>query len=164
MDEEQVRTIKWVRLLLGRWRGTGDVKFPTIPTLEYREELEFAANDVQPFVRYEQRAYKKVETGEYTPSHWETGFWRVLPTDEIEILNAQGGGRVEILRGSLEPARDGFLLKAHSVLVANDARMDKTMRQFIFRGDTLEYTLQMSTTSVPDLTLHAQAILTRHDT
>ena len=161
MDDQQVETLNLLRLILGQWRGNGTISFPTIPTMAYREELNFAADDVHKFLRYEQRTWKKVETGEYVASHWETGFWRVLPSGEVEILNAQGGGRVEVLLGSLEPRHDGFVLDVNSTLVANDDRMDKTARQFILKGSTLEYTMHMSTTTVPTLTLHVKTTLAK---
>jgi hypothetical protein len=161
MDNKQAESLKLLRLILGQWRGNGTITFPTIPTQPYREELNFAADDVHKFLRYEQRTWKKVETGEYVPSHWETGFWRVLPTGEIEILNAQGGGRVEVLLGRLTPGHAGFVLDVNSTLVANDARMGKTSRQFILENSALQYTQHMSTTTVSDMTLHVQASLAR---
>lgn len=145
--------------LIGQWHGNGIAAFPTIPTFEYREELQFAANESQPLLRYEQRTWKKLDTGEYAPSHWEVGFWRVLPSSEIEILNAQGGGRVEVLSGRFEPRSQGFVLNFESILVANDLRMDRTSRQFTLQGSTLKYTMQMSTTKVLDLTSHVSAQL-----
>jgi hypothetical protein len=161
MDDKQVESLNLIRLILGQWRGNGTISFPTIPTQPYREELNFAADEVHTFVRYEQRTWKKVETGEFVPSHWETGFWRALPSGQIEILNAQGGGRIESLLGSLEPNPDGFILNVNSTLVANDARMDKTARQFILKGSTLQYSQHMSTTTVPALTLHVEAALVK---
>jgi hypothetical protein len=159
MDENQANTMKLLWPLIGRWHGNGVARFPTIPTFEYREELEFTANELQPFLRYEQRTRKKLNTGDYAPSHWEAGFWRVLPSGEIEILNAQGGGRVEVLRGTFEQRRNGFILNFQSLLVANDMRMDRTSRQFTLQGSELQYTMQMSTTKVPDLTSHVSAKL-----
>lgn len=161
MDDKQIELLNLLRLLLGQWRGNGTLSFPAIPTLPYRDEINFAADEVHAFLRYEQRTWKKVETGEYVPSHWETGFWRVLPSGEIEILNAQGGGRIEALTGGLEPNPGGFILNVSSILVANDARMDKTARRFILNGDSLQYSQSMSTTTVPSLTQHVQARLAR---
>ena len=161
MDDKQVESLNLIRQILGQWRGNGTISFPTIPTQPYREEINFAADEVHKFLRYEQRTWKQVETGEYAPSHWETGFWRVLPSGQIEILNAQGGGRVEALLGSLEPNPGGFTLNVNSTLVANDARMGKTARQFILKGSALQYSQLMSTTTVPALTLHVEAALTK---
>lgn len=161
MDEAQIQVMNLIRPLLGKWRGNGVAAFPTIATFEYREELEFAANDAQPVVRYEQRTWKKVESGEYAPSHWEVGFWRILSANDLELACAQVGGRVEVLRGNIEPTREGFVFKPHSVLVANDARMDATAREFALQGDTLRYAMAMSTTAVPALTPHVHAELRR---
>lgn len=161
MDEGQTNTTNLVRMLLGRWHGNGIAAFPTIPSFEYREELEFAANDVQPVLRYEQRTWKKLETGEYAPSHWEVGFWRVLSATQIEVLCAQAGGRVEVLGGVIEPTRDGFVLRLDSVSVANDARIDRTAREFVLQGNEFRYAMKMSTTAVPELTLHVHAELKR---
>lgn len=163
MDEEQIKTMDLLRRLPGKWCGNGIAEFPTIPTFEYREELEFAANDIQPVLHYEQRTWKKRETGEFAPSHWESGFWRVLSATEIEILCAQVGGRVEISRGTLTPSRDGFILHLHSTLVANDARMGKTAHELVLQGNTLRYDMKMSTTAVSELTPHVRAELTRCD-
>ncbi len=163
MDEGQRDTLKLVRQVLGKWCGNGIAQFPTIATFEYREELEFTANDVQPVLRYHQRTWKKVETGEFVPSQWETGFWRVLSASEIELVCAQASGRVEIARGPLRPTTTGFGLQLASVLVTNDTRMGKTKREFVLEKNTLRYTLEMSTTTVSKLTSHAHADLVRCD-
>jgi hypothetical protein len=96
------------------------------------------------------------------PSHWEVGFWRVLPSGEIEMLNAQGGGRVEVLHGTYELGREGLVLNFQSLLVANDPRMDRTTRQFVLQGSPLHYTMHMSTTKIPDLTVHVGATLLKN--
>lgn len=102
-----------------------------------------------------------MDTDEFAPSHWESGFWRILSATEIEVLGAQAGGRVEISRGALTPTRDGFVLHLQSTLVANDARIDKTAREFVLQARTFRYTMQMSTTAVPELTLHMHAELSK---
>jgi hypothetical protein len=159
MDENQARAMNILRGLPGRWCGNGVVEFPTIPAYEYREELEFAANEVQPVLRYEQRTWKKLESGEFAPSHWECGFFRLLSGTEIEFLSAQAGGRVEVSRGVLSPTGDGFILRLESRIVAGDPRTGETEREFVLQGEVLRYRMQMSTTSVPRLTQHTHAEL-----
>lgn len=161
MNKDQATTMGLLKPLLGKWQGDGVVEYPTIQTFEYREELEFAANDMQPFLRYEQRTWRKSETGEYAPSHWEVGFWRVLSSNEIEVLNAQGGGRVEVLRGVLTPTSDGFVLHLKSTLVANDPRMAETTREFVLQENRFRYKMEMSLATVPDLTRHVYVELER---
>jgi hypothetical protein len=145
--------------VLGKWQGNGVAEFPTTPTFDYTEDLEFVADDVHPFLRYEERTCRKTETGETSPSHWEAGFWRALPSGEMELVSAQGGGRVEVLRGRVQPSGDGFQVVLQSVLVQNDARMVQTARQFVLKVDKLEYSMLMSTTAVPDLTRHVRVTL-----
>ena len=161
MDEPQTTSLEYLRQLLGRWQGNGSASFPTIQTFPYREELEFMANDVQPLLRYEQRTWKRLETGEYTPSHWETGFWRVLPSGEIQVLCAQSGGRVEVLQGLVDMLPGGFAVNLRSVLVGNDARINHTARHLLIQEGTLQYTMHMSTTAVQELTKHLDASLKR---
>lgn len=159
MDTEQIETMELLRALVGKWCGNGVAEFPTISTYEYREELTFAANQTQPVLHFEQRTWKKLESGEFGPSHWESGFWRVLPGKEIVFLSAQIGGRVEVSRGVVEPTRDGFVLNMQSTLVENDPRMGRTERKFVWQGKVFRYSMKMSTTAVSELTVHTHAEL-----
>jgi len=159
MDSEQIETMNLLQGLLGNWFGVGIAEYPTIPTFEYREEFEFTANETQPVLHFEQRTWKKLETGEFVPSHWESGFWRVRPEKKIEFLSAQIGGRVEVSHGALTPAQDGFILRLQSNVLANDPRMGKTEREFRLQGKVFRYSMKMSTTAVSELTLHTHAEL-----
>jgi hypothetical protein len=172
MEEDQAKTLRLAQQILGKWRGEGVAEYPTIQTFIYREEIKFSANQVQPLLHYNQRTWKKLESGEFVPSHWETGFWRVLPagenspTGQIEVLCAQSGGRVEVLHGVLAPEREGFVLRLHSELVANDSRVENTSREFVLsrgtgQGETLRYTMEMKTTKTGNLILHVHADLKR---
>ena len=160
-DSAQLTMTGMLRVLRGVWRGAGVAEYPTIPNFEYEEEITFAANDTQPYVHYEQRTRKKLESGEWAPSHWESGFWRALATNEIEIANAQGGGRVEVLRGMLTPTTDGWNAHLGSVEVRNDPRVVHTTRDIEISGDNMRSTMQMRLATVPGLRLHLTATLTR---
>jgi hypothetical protein len=163
MDQVQATALNSLRVLVGKWCGEGLAEFPTIPTFAYREQLEFTANDVQPLLRYEQRTWKRLEGGDWVPSHWETGFWRVLPTSEVEVLCAQSGGRVEVLRGTLATMPGGFALPLESTVVANDERVHSTAREYSLRDGALHYTMQMRTSAVPELSAHTHAELRPDD-
>ncbi len=164
MEQEQEVTFNLIRQILGDWHGSGTAKFPTIPTFEYHRTLAFDANEVQPYLRYEERTRKMLPTGEFVPSHWETGFWRVLTTGETEVVSAQGGGRVEVLRGAAEPRPNGFCLELYSTSIGNDPRVIKSARRYVLEDHILEYSMQMSTTSMPELGLHIHARLSRKAT
>ena len=161
MDHTQADTMKYLEKLSGAWIGKGTGAFPTIVPFQYRETLTFTPGEGKAYLHYEQRTWRKDESGREMASHWESGFWRVLGDNEVELACAQVG-RVEVARGRLVPTENGFSLRLQSSLFGNDARMQQTLREFILRGSTLRYTLQMQTTAVPVLAMHVQAELRRN--
>lgn len=150
-----------LRLLLGEWSGTGRGEFPTIEPFEYLETLSFAG-DHRPFLHYEQRA-KRRSAGqtEYIPSHWESGFLRLLPTGEVELVNAQASGRLERLTGSFEQIQTGLILHLKSTAFLNDPRMVETSRTITVEGNSMHYTQSMYTTAVSGPSHHVEARLIR---
>ena len=150
-----------LHLLVGEWSGTGRGEFPTIEPFDYLETLRFSS-DHRPFVHYEQKTQRRNSAqADYIPSHWESGFIRLLPDGQVELVNVQGGGRLERLIGSLEQTTTGFILHLGRASFLNDARMLETRRTFILEGDTLHYTQDMGTTAVPGAAHHVEATLKR---
>lgn len=150
-----------LRLLIGEWSGTGRGEFPTIEPFEYLETLSFAG-DQRPFLHYEEKT-KRRNAGqtEYIPSHWESGFVRLLPNGEVELINTQGSGRLERLTGSLEQTETGLILRLRSAAFLNDPRMLETSRIITVEGNSLHYTQRMHTTAVPAPAQHVEARLKR---
>lgn len=160
MDAQQA-TLEKLLPLQGMWTGEGRAEYPTIPTFVYREALTFQrVPDAPRFFLFE-RTQKQRESGGWMESHWESGFLRVLMDGTLEWLDAQSGGRVEVLRGTLEESPETLQLHFVSTLIENDARMRGTARQFFLNGDALSYAMQMSTENTPTLTSHLSAGLTR---
>src|SRR5688572_5939208 len=150
-----------LHLLVGEWSGTGRGEFPTIEPFEYLETLQFAS-DGRPFLHYEQKAKRRnVGQTDYIPSHWESGFIRRLPTGEVELVNVQGGGRLERLAGSLEQTETGMILHLQSTAFLNDPRMLQTSRTYTLEGDGLHYIQEMHTTAVPQPAHHVETRLKR---
>ena len=150
-----------LQLLLGEWSGSGKGEFPTIEPFEYLETITFSC-DGRPPLHYEQKTKRRrAGQAEYIPSHWESGFIRVLPDGQVELTCAQNGGRLEMLRGSLEQTEVGFILRLQSTAFLNDPRMLQTSRIITLDGDTLHYTQNMHTTAVPGSTHHVEATLQR---
>jgi len=150
-----------LHLFLGEWSGTGRGEFPTIEPFEYLETLRFTA-DHRPFVHYEQKTQRPNSTqSDYIPSHWESGFIRLLPDGQVELINAQGSGRLERLIGSLEQTEKRLILQLGSATFMNDPRMLETKRTFILDGNTLHYTQDMGTTAVSEISHHVEATLKR---
>ena len=150
-----------LRLLIGEWSGTGRGEFPTIEPFEYLETISFAG-DQRPFLHYEQKS-KRRNAGQtdYIPSHWESGFLRLLPTGEVELVNSQGSGRLERLTGPLEEAETGVILRLRSTAFLNDPRMVETSRRITVDGNSMHYTQTMHTTAVPGPAHHVEAWLHR---
>lgn len=86
--------------LIGVWRGTGEVVYPTIDgPFKYGQQLTFA-HDGRPFVYYEARAWLLNDDGEVIrPAAREMGWWRPQPDDTIELLLTHATGIVEIFYG-----------------------------------------------------------------
>ena len=150
-----------LHILLGEWSGTGRGEFPTIESFEYSETLNFAT-DGRPLLHYEQKT-KRRPNGEsdFVPSHWESGFIRLLPDGKIELTCAQNGGRLEKLTGSIEETATGLNLHLKSADFLNDARMLGTSRTITVEGECLNYTQNMHTNAVDALTFHIEAKLER---
>ena len=145
----------------GSWQGTGKGAYPTITPFEYEEHLHFEVNLAYPLIHYEQ---KTVLLPDRQPSHWESGFIRVLENGAIEISNSQDSGRVEVLRGflNLETLADReLLIEFNHVAIAHDPRVVQTRRIFSLRGDVLRYQKFMAThtTPQPKLQQHLEAVL-----
>ena len=154
--------IDLLRILVGEWQGEGFGEYPTIVSFEYLETLRYTLDDERPLLHYVQntRRFKK-EVGDYVPSHCETGLLHWLGDNKVEIANAQLGGRVEVMEGTIEATANGLVMQLRSVDFANDSRMAQATRTFTLEGDTLHYRMAMQTTKVPDLTLHVEATLHR---
>lgn len=86
--------------LIGVWRGTGEVVYPTIAgPFQFGQQLVFA-HDGRPFVSYESRAWLLGPDGELIrPAARETGFWRPQPDGSLEVLITHATGIVEIYYG-----------------------------------------------------------------
>ena len=160
---EQADTLKYLERLSGTWVGEGTGGYPTIDTFHYREALTFTPAEGKTYLHYEQRTWLMDESGKDKPSHWETGFLRILANNEIELICAQASGRVEIARGLLTPTDEGFVLDLRSTQFALDMRVEQTWRELVLRGGFLSHSLQMQTAAVAALTQHVQARLHLRD-
>lgn len=85
--------------LIGVWRGTGEVAYPTIDTYRFGQQVVFA-HDGRPFVYYESRAWLLDDDDRVIrPAAREVGWWRPQPDDTIELLLAHATGVAEIYYG-----------------------------------------------------------------
>ena len=85
--------------LIGVWRGTGEVVYPTIETAQYGQQVVFA-HDGRPFLSYEARAWILDGEGNVVrPAARETGFWRPQADGELEVLISHATGISELFYG-----------------------------------------------------------------
>ena len=147
--------------LAGTWMGNGIAHYPTIETVDYREELIFQMNDEFPVLHYEQKTWIKNDNGLFEkPIFWESGFIIEKDDETIQLCNVQKSGRIEILNGFLiRPNENQFELSLNSENIYNDARMIKSSRKFTFRENDLTYELFMSTNNNPGFDMHLKASL-----
>ena len=155
-----MNTTQFLQLLAGEWAGTGLGQYPTIEDFEYLETLFFTLDDSRPLLHYEQKTRRRnAGQSEYVPSHWESGFVQLLPENQVKVANAQIGGRVEVLAGTIEAGAAGLVIRLHSTHFANDPRMEEATRTITVNGDSLHYTMYMQTNKVPHLAMHLEATL-----
>lgn len=86
--------------LVGVWRGTGRVVYPTIDgPFAFGQQIVFA-HDGRPFLAYEARAWLIDGDGRVIrPAARETGFWRPQPDGTLEVLVTHATGIVEVFYG-----------------------------------------------------------------
>ena len=85
--------------LVGTWRGTGKVGYPTIEDFDYGQQVVFA-HDGRGFLRHESRSWLLGPDGAVLrPGARETGWWRPGGDGELEVLLAHPTGIVEVYVG-----------------------------------------------------------------
>lgn len=96
---EQLRPLSW---LIGRWVGVGTGQYPTIEDFRFGQEVVFST-DGRPFLSYFSRSWLLDDEGERVrPLALESGFWRPLENNGIEVTLAHPTGYAEVWAGSLE--------------------------------------------------------------
>jgi hypothetical protein len=154
MDKISATADEVFNLLEGTWQGEGRGGYPTVTSFDYREKLVFTRPH-DSTLAYDQRTEKRMDgTDKYLTSHWENGFISILENGDLELVNAQSGGRGEVLTGHIEVLDSIIRLNFVSKVLMNDPRIIATARAFELEGDQLRYEMEMSTTKVTDLTQH----------
>ena len=160
MNTELTTSIRVLDCLEGTWKGEGRGQFPGVTSFSYREALTFTRRD-EKTLAYEQRTQKLYDGQiDWLPSHWESGFIRVLESGEMELTSAQIG-RTEVLSGSIETVDATSRIHFMSKTITNDPRMISSSRTFELEGDTLRYEMEMQTTKVNQSTSHLKITLQR---
>ena len=161
MSNQSTSSSRVFDFLEGTWAGEGLGQFPTVTSFDYRETLVFTRRD-EKTLAYEQRTQKRYDgQTEWTVSHWENGFIRILENGELELVNAQIG-RSEVLIGTIESLATRFRIHFVSKTIVNDPRMVSSARTFELEGDSLHYEMEMQTTKVNQPAKHLEITLQRN--
>ncbi|MEM9035598.1 MAG: FABP family protein [Actinomycetota bacterium] len=142
--------------LLGTWRGEGAGEYPTIESFVYVEEISIAPGPGKPFLVYGQRTRHRDDG---RPLHAETGYWRAVGDDRIEVVLSHPTGIVERLDGSWD-GRVAELVDDDVASTPTAVTVTRTARRFELDGDTLRYTVAMAAVG-HELTHHLRAELHR---
>ncbi len=90
-----------IAFLLGRWEGAGVGGYPTIESFNFGQEIEFGHNG-KPFLTYVSRTWLLDQDGNRVrPLATESGYWRVQPDRQLEVVLAHPTGIVEIYVGEV---------------------------------------------------------------
>lgn len=92
--------------LLGGWEGDGVGGYPTLEgDFRFEQRVDFT-HDGRPFLAYTSRTWLLDTDGQRVrPLSTETGFWRILPDNELEVLLTHPTGLVEIWLGGVDSAK-----------------------------------------------------------
>ena len=141
--------------LLGSWSGHGEGSYPGIADFAFDEEVAFESNGAR-YLIYRQRT-SNPDTG--AGMHVESGFWRPVLPDRVEVVIAHPTGVGEIYEGTV----DEGLVELRSTTIAHTTtakRVDIMERTFRIHGDVMHYTVRMAAMGRP-LTHHLRAELHR---
>jgi nitrobindin-like protein len=139
--------------LLGTWRGEGTGAYPTIEPFAFEEEITFT-HIGKPWLAYSQRTKHPVKG---FPMHAETGYWRPVGTDRVEIVLVHPTGISEIQEGTV----DGRTVDVATTSVTRTSTAKEVTaleRTFTVDGDVMRYEVRMAAVGVP-LQTHLSAEL-----
>ncbi len=156
-----------VAALIGTWVGPGHGQYPTIPSFDYVETVEFG-HVGKPFLAYTQRTRAATPDedggGGGPPLHAESGFWRFPGEGRVEVVLSHPTGITEIEEGTINVDADGTIvidLASTAVTMSSTAKsVSGVERTFRIHGDALDYTVRMAAVDLP-LQHHLAATLRR---
>jgi hypothetical protein len=94
----------------------------------------------RPWLGYEQRTW---HPDTEAPMHSESGYWRPLPDDRLELVLAHAFGITELLEGRIG---DGRVALSSTAIVSTPTakRVAATTRVYTFEADRLTYEVGMA--------------------
>ena len=81
--------------MIGTWRGNGHGEYPGTERFDFQQEITFS-HDGRPFLTYFSRSWIINEKNDITSTAAsETGFWRIKPNNQLEVILAHSTGIAE---------------------------------------------------------------------
>ena len=88
--------------LVGRWGGIGEAVYPDSAPYRYEQVVEFAS-DGRPFLEYRSLSWVvDADNNRVSLGNTESGYWRPVADNGVELLLAHPAGRVEVWLGRVE--------------------------------------------------------------
>ncbi len=129
--------------LLGQWSGKGRGVYPTIESFEYYEQVTIG-HVGKPFLAYSQKTRHAITD---LPLHAESGYFRPVGSDRVELVIAQPTGIVEMHEGVFHATEQGCSLALASTTVAltpTAQQVDSVTRSIQVHDDLMTYELDMA--------------------
>jgi hypothetical protein len=108
--------------LIGRWGGIGEAVYPTAAPYRFEQIVEFAS-DGRPFLEYRSISWVvDDDNNRIAQSATESGYWRPMSDNGVEVLLAHPAGRVEVWLGRVEvTAIDSATITGARIELTTDA-------------------------------------------
>lgn len=91
--------------MIGRWEGAGVMGYPGTESFNVGQEVGIT-QDGRDFLTYTSHMWRLDAEGRQVEQlASETGYWRPLPGDEVELLLVHSAGFVELYYGTSAPAK-----------------------------------------------------------
>lgn len=165
---EQLVSLSW---LIGKWVGVGLGTYPTINDFRFGQEMTFTY-DGRPFLSYSSVSWVIDDEGNrIRPAASESGYWRPLPDNGVEVMLVHSSGHLETYHGTVEVTaiEDARITGARVELRTDIVARSKTAKEYdggarlygLIEGD-LGWTFDMAAVG-ERLTNHLSARLARVD-
>lgn len=130
---DPIAALRW---LVGTWVGVGVGGYPTIEDFRFAQEITFA-NDGRPMLAYNSRSWLLDDDGNRVrPLASESGYWRLRPQNQLEVLIAHPTGYAEVWVGEVK-------VKAIEGLEVTSAQIDLQTDVVARTESAKEYTAGM---------------------
>ena len=167
MSETILNPLYWLE---GTWEGSGIGQFPTIEAFKYHDQMifKFLNNTKEPLIHFEEKAWI-IEDEKPAFKHWETGFFRPINSEEIELQVTHNTGRIEVLKGNFDKVdyeKKHFTITFQSTFLRNVEGLANAVlshKHFTLKQGMLYLKHSMSTHSIPEMTTHLNVELQRQE-